>query len=239
MESLLKGNRLQTGVVSPYNLRDFADWLSSKAVARRLSDRMAERYAERPPLLSPGTVGVSGREQPSREGVARAPVEQSGDSGLVEQDVQRFGALSQNRGDRRAGKRSCLYCLSENHYFSQCPRVGDCRVEQLVSWIRDGRRCWKCGQTSHRCADCSLRKPCEDCGEVHLRVLHRVATRGPSILHTVSQAGVQLVGSPPSGRVYLKVVPVRIINGDRVLDTYAVLDDGAERSMLMPEAAER
>lgn len=43
--------------------------------------------------------------------------------------------------------------------------------------------------------------------------------------------------SSHSSRVMLKVVPVQLRNGDKTLDTYAVLDDGSQRTILLPAAA--
>ncbi|RXN18779.1 hypothetical protein ROHU_026072 [Labeo rohita] len=40
-------------------------------------------------------------------------------------------------------------------------------------------------------------------------------------------------------RVLLKVVRVLLRNRDKTLDTYAILDDGSERTMLLPEAVEK
>ncbi len=39
-----------------------------------------------------------------------------------------------------------------------------------------------------------------------------------------------------SGRVMLKVVPVHLYNGKKTLDTYAVLDNGSERTVILPAA---
>lgn len=40
-------------------------------------------------------------------------------------------------------------------------------------------------------------------------------------------------------RVLLKVVKVCIHYGGRTLNTYTILDDGSERTMLLPDAAEK
>lgn len=40
-----------------------------------------------------------------------------------------------------------------------------------------------------------------------------------------------------SRRVMLKVIPIQLRNGDKTLDTHAVLDDGSERTILLPAAA--
>lgn len=52
--------------------------------------------------------------------------------------------------------------------------------------------------------------------------------------------GVLYLDRPTEGsRVLLKVVPVLLHHGGRTLDTYAVLDDGSERTMLLPIAAQK
>lgn len=40
-----------------------------------------------------------------------------------------------------------------------------------------------------------------------------------------------------SPKVLLKVVKVRLCNRNKTFDTYAILDDGSERTMLLPGAA--
>lgn len=119
-----------------------------------------------------------------------------------------------------------------------CSEIAKCPPEQIARWIKDGKRCWKCGRTNHKFQECTLKKPCGDCSEVHLQVLHRVAQQGPSILHVASSDKVYLTNSNPTGRVYLKIVPVLLQNGRRSLKTYAILDDGAERTILLPAAAQ-
>lgn len=39
-----------------------------------------------------------------------------------------------------------------------------------------------------------------------------------------------------SSRVMLKVVPIQLHNGKKTLNTYAVLDDGSERTIILPVA---
>lgn len=48
-----------------------------------------------------------------------------------------------------------------------------------------------------------------------------------------------LVRPTQGSRVLLKVVKIRIHHGDQTFNTYAILDDGSERTMLLPTAAEK
>lgn len=63
------------------------------------------------------------------------------------------------------------------------------------------------------------------------------------VLHDVNKqpaASKVLYMNPQSKspKVLLKVVKVKLTNKNRTLETYAILDDGSERTILLPSAAE-
>ena len=80
-----------------------------------------------------------------------------------------------------------------------------------------------------------------------MQVLHEVNSRAPREEPTdqrspaVNTATEVLYLDRPTdrNRVLLKVIKVILRHGRRTLDTYAILDDGAERTMLLPAAAEK
>ncbi len=78
-----------------------------------------------------------------------------------------------------------------------------------------------------------IQKPCPDCGELHLRVLHAVA-KNPELLHSHHKAYFSLVQT--FRRVLLKVVPVLLWNVHVSLSTYTILNDGSVQSMILPAA---
>ncbi len=53
---------------------------------------------------------------------------------------------------------------------------------------------------------------------------------------STTNSQVYLDQASHSGRVMLKVVPVRLRSGKRFLDTHAVLDDGSEKTIILPAA---
>lgn len=88
-----------------------------------------------------------------------------------------------------------------------------------------------------------LKKLCEVCQGKHLKVLHEVnkrdAVESPKEGGSVDNATTDVLyldRSSESSRVLLKVIKVLLSHHDRKLVTYAVLDDGLERTMLLPEA---
>lgn len=138
----------------------------------------------------------------------------------------------------------CPFCNNEEHYLSQCIAVSKLTKEQLTEWIKTNRRCWRCAR-SHQAAQCNLKKTCSICQRKHLQVLHEVNVRPPKESAVTLPGGgraateVLYLDRPTQGsRVLLKVVKVLIHHGDQTLNTYAILDDGSERTMLLPDAAQ-
>ncbi|XP_023818591.1 uncharacterized protein LOC111948691 [Oryzias latipes] len=140
----------------------------------------------------------------------------------------------------------CAYCDSNEHYLSQCGEVAKLSKEQLKDWIQVNRRCWRCART-HLAAQCTLKKPCSLCNGTHLLPIHEINAKTERVSHEVAKQESCLTSSasntlyldrPGAGsRVMLKVVPILIHYGGRTLSAFAILDDGSERSMLLPSAA--
>ncbi|KAL6469323.1 hypothetical protein MHYP_G00228470 [Metynnis hypsauchen] len=122
----------------------------------------------------------------------------------------------------------------------QCPAFQTLTKDQVANWIRQNRRCWRCGRL-HQAAQCDLQKPCSLCKRRHLRILHEVndrPQRESCLVNTPTQ--LLYLNKPVSNtRVLLKVVRVLLHCGECTLDTFAILDDGSERTILLPEATRR
>ncbi|KAK0156172.1 hypothetical protein N1851_000542 [Merluccius polli] len=146
------------------------------------------------------------------------------------------------------GRRSappCPYCVSE-YWFNDCSDFDSLSTEAKRKWIEDNKRCWSCGR-DHLAKNCTLKRKCNRCEEVHLNILHEVCLEkskgGPRIPESRSAPeaeapAVYYLDPSQSSRskVLLKVVKVRLHHHDTVYDTYAVLDDGSERTILLQEA---
>lgn len=81
--------------------------------------------------------------------------------------------------------------------------------------------------------NCNLKKPCPLCNRKHLGILHQINQRetDSEVLYLNPQSG--------SPTVLLKVVKVILRNKHYTLDTYAILDDGSQRTMLLPAACKQ
>ncbi len=139
----------------------------------------------------------------------------------------------------------CPYCEDTQHFLNKCPHFQKLNKEKIIEWIRVNRRCWRCGR-AHQAAQCDLKKLCDVCQGKHLRVLHDVNShpkaeqpKSESCLVNTSTEVLYLDKPSDHPRVLLKIVRVLLRNKDRTLNTYAILDDGSERTMLLPEAADK
>lgn len=133
----------------------------------------------------------------------------------------------------------CLFCDSKDHFIGRCPNIKVQSTAELDKWITEGKHCWKCAR-GHAPESCNLKKPCSECGDIHLQVLHNIAQcRSTDLQSRTSESRVYLTPSLNSNRVLLKVVPVLLHSNSNSIETYAVLDDGAPRTMILPTAIQQ
>ena len=211
-------------------LLDFAEWLEkevrvqqdevpfthSKAPMEERSDRQRGARAKQGPATRSTTV-LLGRDPPVKASYpAQAP--------------------SRNT---EPPKKYCPFCDDIQHFFNQCAAFKQLNKEQKVNWIKDGKRCWRCGR-DHQAAQCYLKARCPKCNGTHLEVLHDVNARpekqAPTIQHPVTY---YLDPARRGSCVLLKMVKVCLFNGDTKMETYAILDDGSERTILLHSAAQK
>ncbi|KAM9802571.1 uncharacterized protein ACBT44_014811 isoform 3-T4 [Syngnathus typhle] len=167
-----------------------------------------------------------------------------------DEETAKFAPISQ------VPKRFCAFCDNDKHTLNNCTNFKILSATQKSNWVQDNNRCWRCGR-EHRSAECDLKMGCKTCNRRHLLVLHEVNERSPvktskaekksdqakpneskpSAAPTSEQ--VLFIGKPPQGpRVLLKISKVILRFGDQALETYAVLDDGSERTLLLQPAAQ-
>ncbi|CAM4638688.1 unnamed protein product [Leuciscus chuanchicus] len=214
IEFLQLQGKLNSPSINPYNLQDFTGWLDIKAQQQRLSSRLVQRYQyERDHSGSKEKSAAKPRSQSTALYHGAAPSE------------DKASPSPKVSWKKTPLKVNCLFCGSKDHYID--------------AWISEGKRCWKCAR-SHAHETCNLKKPCSDCGGIHLQVLHGMArSRATDISSATSESRIYLLPSIASGRVLLKVVPVLLHHKSKTIETYAILDDGAQRTMILPTAVQQ
>lgn len=231
---------IRSGSDQTYTLPDLAEWLERKSQAIQISRRATETGL-------PESARAEGKEQKSAKFQKAKPatVYLSNEQEAQEPRLNCNSptddpiAAQSSTKKRERFKPYCPYCSNQEHYLSTCTAFAKLNATERAAWIKEKGKCWRCGR-GHKPETCTLKKPCSTCNEQHLLVLHEVAlTVNQSILTVNTPSSKVYVGQAShSGRVMLKVVPVKLHYGKKTLDTHAVLDDGSERTIILPSAAQ-
>nr|XP_055064967.1 uncharacterized protein LOC129447318 [Misgurnus anguillicaudatus] len=218
-----------------HTLRDLAEWLRHESWCQGY-DNLSDVYT------ATGPTGYRAEKRRSRP----AATVLHGAEGRVPGQTGKQESHSSFKPTKK-GKANpyCPYCENNDHFLNKCPEIQKLSREEIREWIRVNKRCWKCGR-AHQAAQCDLKRLCDLCQERHLRILHdanmRPRVEPPKTESCLVSSGADILYlDRPSvhSRVLLKVVRVLLRNRDKTLDTYAVLDDGSERTMLLAEAAHK
>ncbi|XP_052423953.1 uncharacterized protein LOC127966763 [Carassius gibelio] len=207
IEYCLNQHIIMSGSSRTYTLSEFSECLERKSQAIQISRRVkgpvqpeAFRREQKflPHSKAKSATILTGSEQPQS---INLPSSSSTGSKM---------AATAKKQDRF--KPFCPFCNNHEHYLNACPAFCRLNHTQRGSWVKDHNKCWRCGR-GHKPDSCTLKRACSTCGGLHLPVLHEVAVavENQSIL-TVSTTNSQvyLDQTCHSGRVMLKVVPVRL-----------------------------
>ena len=227
---------LQSGTSNTYTLPDLAVWLERKSQAIQISRRATESYTADKPHSEHKEQKPFKPSKPQSSvyyGTDRVP-----DKRFTDSNTSSSGKKETTKDKKRERfKPFCPFCSSTEHYLSSCPDFSKLTTTQITAWIKDNKRCWKCGR-GHQPDNCTLKKPCATCGDQHLQILHEsISSTNKSVLavSTVSSA-IYLDQVTHSGRVMLKVVPVKLHSKGKTLSTHAILDDGCEITIILRSA---
>lgn len=143
----------------------------------------------------------------------------------------------------------CPYCSNNLHNLDDCSNFSYLTKQQQKQWVINNSRCWRCGR-SHQAAQCHLRVSCSICKGKHLKALHDVNTKTGEQAKGEKPIAETLCGLVNSStdilyldrkagcnQALLKVSKVLLCNSSHTLETYAIIDDGSEQTILLQEAA--
>ncbi|KAI7812616.1 hypothetical protein IRJ41_005718 [Triplophysa rosa] len=151
VEYYLSKRILQTGTDKTYTLPDLAAWLEIKSQAKRISSRAAAMFQSDSPK-SYGKAAASARPKDqftpvllTREGSSKGP-----------------DAAAQKYSTKSKPMPYCPYCDNRDHYLNACDRFKRLTTTQIITWIKEEKRCWRCGR-NHAAETCNLKRPCTVC----------------------------------------------------------------------------
>ncbi|KAA8591960.1 hypothetical protein FQN60_017334 [Etheostoma spectabile] len=218
-----------------FTLVDLSEWLHYEAWCQSSEAQTSSKLQQR-----------QGQRQDRKHEVkstARSTTILHGTNEIVENQIS---VAASSKPTQSAKKQAvfnafCPYCNKDDHYLSQCITFKAFSKDQMSDWIQTNHRCWRCAR-KHQAAQCTLKKPCSICKGKHLQILHEVnskssSIRGDSCLLSSTTETLYLDKPTDCRRVLLKVIRVLLHYQGKTLDTYAVLDDGSERTILLSTAA--
>ncbi len=214
---------LQTGTDRTYTLPDLAAWLQTKSQAKRISSRAAAMFQFDATKSSGKSKGTPYHRERS------TPILLTSEKSLKPSAPTQVKVMSKIQP-------YCPHCDNRDHYLNSCDKFKRLTTAQIITWIAEGKRCWKCGR-NHSADSCNLKRPCKVCKELHLTVLHDSINDTSRAVLMVSLPSTQIYLDRPnrSQKVMLKVVRVLLHNGDQKMEAHAVLDDGSERTIILPQ----
>ncbi|CAH8613476.1 unnamed protein product [Schistosoma rodhaini] len=128
------------------------------------------------------------------------------------------------------GKVHCVIC-SGTHEVVSCPQLLAVSHNERLELLRKFKLCFSCLKPNHRAKD--FRQPvlCEidGCKRRHHRILH----------NTEPDAKQTCCNSTYSAGTYLGFVPVRLHGPTGHVDTYALLDNGSDSTLLLSDVAKQ
>ncbi|XP_056324239.1 uncharacterized protein LOC130237344 [Danio aesculapii] len=211
------------------NLLDFSDWLEFELQVQPTDSRV--HLSE-----------LKGRSAPYKE-AQRPRKHPQQPTAILHSTDQSLSSTTTKEPEKETFNRSvyCQYCDNKQHFLNQCCNFAQLPSELKANWIKINKRCWKCGGR-HQAAQCKLKAACKVCTGKHLTTLHEVNSRSAAAKSPeVQQESQTLYLDRPVGgsQVLLKISKVLLHNGKHTLTTYAILDDGSERTILLHEAAQQ
>lgn len=149
-------------------------------------------------------------------------------------------ALSTNTAQEKV-KAYCPYCNNSLHYLDQCSNFSHLTKEQKSMWVKSNKKCWRCGR-GHQAAQCRLKVTCKICKGKHVEVLHDLNRKpvGEDACHASPASDILYLDRRAGcSQVLLKITKVVLRHRGQILETYAILDDGSERTILLQAAAKK
>ncbi|XP_041855091.1 uncharacterized protein LOC121648781 [Melanotaenia boesemani] len=228
---------IRTGSSRTYNMFDFSEWLERRSQVIQLSRQATQSLtSDRLRLGKDNPRSSTGSKTQSKFTSIYYGSDPAQTQSKLDTREQATGPSSSSKKKQKF-KPYCSYCEGTEHYLGGCTDFKKLDLKAVATWIKEKSKCWRCGR-KHTPEQCTLKKPCSTCGEQHLLILHDLAeakSRDPHIL-TVSTSRVFLDPFCHSGRVMLKVVPIQLHHQRKSLDTYALFDDGSEKTIILPAA---
>ena len=210
------------------NLHDFDCWLSQQV-----------RILATVPVRSFEPKG------PPRRGSSRIPAHRTPSGPVALTTAPRVGTESRQSQQREDRSKSPSHCGCEGHHkLATCPAFLQKTPEQRAKFVGESGRCFACLKHGHRSRHCTSVEKCGEggCQGKHHRTLHgsgRVFSRLDEAGGAANRPTVAVTTPQRDETTLLQIVPVRVHGEDSYVDTFAILDSGAQVSLCTENIARK
>ncbi|KFD52889.1 hypothetical protein M513_06199 [Trichuris suis] len=150
--------------------------------------------------------------------------------------------------------RLCIVCDSDSHNITSCPTFSNMDITDRLKVVRQSRLCLRCLKPGHLKQECRSKGKCSvrGCKGTHHPLLHgaprmysnqdlgqsHLAAKSPG-QHHASVTTTRVNCQSHKVQVLCAVVPVLVTFGPTTCTAYALLDSGAEVSMMSSQLSQR
>ena len=131
---------------------------------------------------------------------------------------------------------NCFVC-HHSHPLYRCETFIKMPLNERSQVVKENRRCFNCFR-SHHIRDCNSRARCQECGYKHHTLLHdpnrfRDVVKNPSKTTPPAPASTNttVAATASKGLVFLRILPVQVLCGNKTIHTLAMLDDGSQTTL--------
>ncbi len=134
---------LQTGTDRTYTLPDFSACLQLKSQAKHISNRAAALYQSQAARTTKKDSHPPSLPKDRFTSILFSTNSTSPVQGQARVQTPKFQPY-------------CPYCNNKDHFLNSCSKFKLLTTEQILKWITEGKRCWKCGR-AHPADNCTLK----------------------------------------------------------------------------------
>ncbi|XP_047997280.1 uncharacterized protein LOC125234904 [Leguminivora glycinivorella] len=136
-----------------------------------------------------------------------------------------------------AQSHACAICASSEHKNVSCPKLIAASVAERWELVRSSKLCFRCLDLTHRRPVKCKYVACgvNQCEAGHHKLLHGLSAVAPA--NGSNRTGA--INTISCAHTYLKVIPVEVSGPLGTVQTLALLDEGAEMTLILHETADK
>ena len=154
--------------------------------------------------------------------------------------TEKSSTCNEERPTVDASQYTCIFCNKKGHPYYKCFAFAKADLDKKIKWYQSKPRCPKCA-LNHSVSDCKMDRTCPKCEYKHYVSLHDIVTKlaADNAIKLYSTKSKHVTPAERPKDVLMKVVKATVHGPLGSEECHVLLDDGAERSLLLHSVAAR